>query len=121
MHDEDIPKIAFRTHEEHYEFEVMPFGLSNGPATVQSLMNDRFRPYLWKFILVFFDDILVYSKTWDEHLSHLRIVFTILSTNHLFAKETKCRFGVSQIGYLGHVVSDQGVSVDPTKIQAVLE
>ena len=99
----------------------MPFGLTDALATFQSLMNDLFRPYLQKVILVFFDDILVYSKTWDEHLSHLRIVLTILSTNHLFAKKTKCRFGVSQIGYLGHVVSDQGGSVDPTKIQAVLE
>ena len=99
----------------------MPFGLTSAPATFQSLMNDLFRPYLVKFILVFFDDILVYSKTWDGHLSHIRIVLTILSTNHLFAKETKCRLGVSHIGYLGHVVTDQRVSVDSTKIQAVLE
>ena len=99
----------------------MPFGLTNALATFQSLMNDLFRPYLRKFNLVVFDNVLVYSKTWDEHLSHLRIVLTILSTNHLFAKETKYMFGVSQISYLGHVVADQGVLVDPTKIQAVLE
>lgn len=84
-------------------------------------MNDLFRPHPRKFILVFFDDILVYSRTWDDHLSHLRIVFTILKTNQLFAKETKCRFGVSQVDYLGHIISELGVAVDSTKIKAILE
>ena len=121
VHDADIPKTAFRTHEGHYRFLVMPFGLTNAPSTFQCLMNDLFRPYLRKFILVFFDDILVYSKTWNDHLAHLRSVLSILQTNKLFVKETKCRFGVSQVDYLGHVISDQGVVVSPSKIQVVLE
>ena len=99
----------------------MPFGLTNAPATFQGLMNDLFRSHLRKFILVFFDDILVYSKSWDDHLSHLHTVLTILSTNSLLAKESKCRFGVTSVDYLGHVISEQGVSVDLSKIIAVLE
>ncbi|KAL6313182.1 hypothetical protein AAG906_016770 [Vitis piasezkii] len=98
VHEDDIPKTAFRTHEGHYEFIVMPFGLTNAPATFQSLMNDLF-----------------------HHLAHLQIVLQILSTNSLFAKESKCRFGVLQVEYLGHIISEQGVSVDPAKIQAVIE
>ena len=121
MHEDDIPKTVFWTHEGHYEFIVMPFGLTNAPATFQSLMNDLFRSYLRKFILVFFDDILIYSRSWEDHLAHLQIVLQILSTNSLFAKESKFRFGVLQVEYLGHIISEQGVSVDPAKIQAVIE
>ncbi|KAJ0490310.1 putative nucleotidyltransferase, Ribonuclease H [Helianthus annuus] len=98
----------------------MPFGLTNAPAIFQCLMNDLFRPFLRKFILVFFNDILVYSKNLADHVKHLGIVLSILAANHLFAKESKCCFGVAQVHYLGHVISVNGMAVEPDKVQAVL-
>jgi hypothetical protein len=116
---EDIPKTAFHAHDGHYEFVVMPFGLTNAPATFQSLMNDLFRPHLRQFILVLFDNILVYSRSWMDHLRHLRQVLSILSDNQLYVKLSKCQFGVLTVSYLGHIISAEGVAVDPAKIQAV--
>jgi len=118
--EDDILETTFRNHEGHCEFIVMPFGLTNAPATFQSLMNNLSRPYLRQFILVFFDDILVYSKSWEDHLTHLQLVLKILAANQLFAKEPKCHFGVQQVKYLGHSINKDGVSVDPNKIQAVV-
>ena len=89
----DIPKTALCTHHGHYEFLVMPFGLTNAPSTFQALMNDVFKNQLRKFVLVFFDDILVYSVSWQEHLQHLQIVLDILQSHKLYVKREKCQFG----------------------------
>ncbi|GAU45812.1 hypothetical protein TSUD_115000 [Trifolium subterraneum] len=118
---EDRHKTAFRTHHGHYEWLVMPFGLTNAPATFQCLMNQIFQHALRKYVLVFFDDILVYSTNWKDHLTHLEAVLQILEQNTLYVKLSKCAFGVEEIDYLGHVVSGKGVTMEATKVEAVIK
>lgn len=114
-----MKKLHLEPIKDYLNFIVMPFGLTNAPATFQNLMNQTFQTYLRKFVLVFFDDILVYSKNLQEHYEHLQIVFQILRDNQLYAKKSKCAFAQSQINYLGHVISGQGISIDPSKLQDV--
>ena len=121
IREEDIPKTAFQTRYGHFEFLVMPFGLTNAPATFMDLMNRVFRPYLDQFVIVFIDDILVYSKTWEEHAQHLRIVLQTLREHQLYAKKEKCDFWLTEVKFLGHVISGQGISVDPSKVETVLQ
>ncbi|KAK1441653.1 hypothetical protein QVD17_07716 [Tagetes erecta] len=116
---QDVEKTAFRTHSGHYEFKVMPFGLTNAPSTFQAVMNNLFRPYLRRFILVFFDDILIYSSNMEQHKFHLEQALKLLHDNRFFAKLSKCCFGQEQVVFLGHVISSKGVSVEEEKISAV--
>jgi hypothetical protein len=119
MRLEDVHKTTFCTHDGLYEFLVMAFGLCNVPTTFQALMNDVLHPFLRRFVLVFFDDILIYNKTWDDHLRHLRAVLDELRHHQLFVKRTKCSFGASSIAYLGHVISAASVAMGPAKVQVI--
>ena len=120
MQESDVPKTAFRTRYGHYEFLVMPFGLTNAPTALMDLMNRVFQPYLDRFVIVFIDDILVYSGSPEEHSEHLRIVLQTLRERQLYAKLSKCQFWLDRVAFLGHVTSAEGVSVDPQKIEAVV-
>ena len=117
----DIPKIAFSTRYGHYEFTVMSFGLTNAPATFNQLMQDTFRPYLDDFVLVFFDDILVYSKSMEEHEGHVCKVLQLLRENKLYAKKSKCTFCTSQTEYLGFIISEEKILVDLGKVKDILD
>ncbi|KAL0411911.1 UNVERIFIED_CONTAM: Retrovirus-related Pol polyprotein from transposon [Sesamum latifolium] len=115
-----IPKIAFRTRYGYYEFVVMPFGLTNAPGAFMSLMNKTLQPFVDQFVIVFIDDILIYSRSLEEHEQHLRTVLQILREKQLYAKFSKCEFWMEEIAFLGHVVSKEGVQPDPAKVRTIL-
>jgi hypothetical protein len=118
---EDISKTVFRTRYGHYEYSVMPFEVSNAPGALMEYMNRIFHPFLDRFVVVFIDGILVYSKSEDEHAEHLRIVLGVLKEKKLFAKLSKCEFRLREVSFLGHVISKGGIVVDPSKVDSVLQ
>ncbi|GJT72780.1 putative reverse transcriptase domain-containing protein [Tanacetum coccineum] len=117
--EKDIPKLEFRTCYGHYEFQVMSFGLTNAPATFMDLMNRVCKPYLDKFVIVFIDDILIYSKSKEEHVEHLKLILELLKKEELYAKFSKGEFWLSKVQFLGHVIDGEGIYVDPTKIESI--
>ncbi|GJU65581.1 putative reverse transcriptase domain-containing protein [Tanacetum coccineum] len=119
VREEDIPKTAFRTRYRHYEFQVMLFGLTNAPAVFMDLMNRVCKPYLDKFVIVFIDDILIYSKSKQEHAEHLKLILELLKKEQLYAKFSKCEFWIPKVQFLGHMIGSQGIHVDPAKIESV--
>src|SRR5262249_32628844 len=121
IRERDIPRTAFSTRYGHFEYVVMLFGLTNAPAAFMDMMNRIFQPYLDQFVIVFIDDILVYSPTEEDHVRHLRIILQTLRDHRLYAKISKCEFWVTEVRFLGHVVSREGVAVDSSKVDAVLE
>ncbi|GJU71437.1 putative reverse transcriptase domain-containing protein [Tanacetum coccineum] len=119
VREEDIPKTAFRTRYGHFEFTVMPFGLTNAPAVFMDLMNRVCKPYLDKFVIVFIDDILIYSRSEKEHEAHLKTILDLLKEEKLYAKFSKCEFWLKEVQFLGHVVNQNGIHVDPSKVESV--
>ncbi|GJT02831.1 putative reverse transcriptase domain-containing protein [Tanacetum coccineum] len=119
VREEDIPKTAFRTRYGHYEFQVMPFGLTNAPAVFMDLMNRVCKPFLDKFVIVFIDDILIYSRNKKEHEEHLKAILELLKKEELYAKFSKCEFWIPKVQFLGHVIDSQGIHVDPAKIESI--
>ncbi|GJR73805.1 putative reverse transcriptase domain-containing protein [Tanacetum coccineum] len=119
VREEDIPKMAFRTRYDDYEFQVMPFRLTNAPAVFLDLMNQVCKPYLDKFVIIFIDDILIYSKSEEEHAEHLKLILKLLKKEELYAKFSKCEFWLSKVPFLGHVIDSEGIHVDPTKIKSI--
>lgn len=119
MAREDTHKIAFRTHEGHYKFLFMPFGLTSTPSSFRSLMNSVFKPLLRKLVLVFVYDILIYIRSMFAHVDHVKDIFELMKHYQLYAKMTKCAFVVFKVEYLGHFISVERVSTDPKKILVV--
>ncbi|GKD61711.1 putative reverse transcriptase domain-containing protein [Tanacetum coccineum] len=119
VREEDIPKTAFRTRYGHYEFQVMPFGLTNAPAIFMDLMNRVYKLYLHRFVIVFIDDILIYSKSRKEHEGHLKLILKLLNEEKLYAKFSKCECWLSKVQFLGHVIDIERIHIDPAKIEAI--
>ena len=120
MKEEDEHKTSFKTHHGQFQFRVVPFGLATAPGTFQCNMNVFMAGPNRKFVLVFMDDILVFSFTLEDHVQHLRTVFEILAKNQLYVKQSKCVFAQQSMEYLGHIISDKGVATDPAKTEAMI-
>ena len=120
VRETDIPKTTFRTRYGHFEFTVMPFGLAKAPAAFMDLIHRVFQPYLYQFVIVFVDDILIYSQSELEHEYHLRIVLQLLRDHQMYAKFSKCEFWLTEVRFLGHVVSTSGVSLDLENVEVVM-
>jgi hypothetical protein len=119
VQEEVVQKTAFRTRYGHYEFTAMPFGLANAPGVFMDMMHRVCKPYLDKFVIVFIDDILIYSKTQDDHAEHLKRIPELLRNEKLYAKFSKCEFWLFEVQFLGHVINSEGIQVDPAKIEAI--
>ncbi|GJX82276.1 putative reverse transcriptase domain-containing protein [Tanacetum coccineum] len=119
VHEEDIAKTTFRTRYGHYKFQVMPFGLTNAPTIFMDLMNRVCKPYLDRFVNVFINDILIYSKSRKEHEGHLKLILKLLKEEELYVKFSKCEFWLSKVQFLGHVIDNEGIHVDPAKIESI--
>ncbi|GKA12800.1 putative reverse transcriptase domain-containing protein [Tanacetum coccineum] len=119
VHEADIPKMAFRTRYGHYKFQVMPFGLTNALVVFMDLMNHVSKPYLDKFVIIFIDDILIYSKSKEEHEEHLKLILELLKKEELYAKFSKCEFWIPKVKFLGHMIDSEGIHVDPAKIESI--
>nr|GFC44980.1 putative reverse transcriptase domain-containing protein [Tanacetum cinerariifolium] len=119
VREEDIPKTTFRTRYGHYEFQVTPFDLMNAPAVFMDLMNRVCKPYLDRFVIVFIDDILIYSKNTEEHEEHLKLILELLKKEELYAKFSKSEFWIPQVQFLKHVINSKGIHVDPAKIDSI--
>jgi hypothetical protein len=121
VREEDVEKTAFRTRYGHYEFLEMPFGLTNMSAIFMDLMNHVCKPYLDKFVIVFIDDILIYSRTKQDQEQYLKILLELLRKEKLYAKFSKCEFWLREVQFPGHVINSQGIQVDPAKVEAVMK
>jgi len=119
--DEDIQKTDFRTRYRYYEYTVMPFHVANAPGVFMEYMNRVFHTYLDRFVVVFIDDILIYSKSEEEHAEHFRVVLQVLKKKNLYAKLSKCEFWLEEVSFLGHIISGSGIVVDPSKVEAVTQ
>nr|KYP32146.1 Retrovirus-related Pol polyprotein from transposon 17.6 [Cajanus cajan] len=119
--ESDIPKTAFRTRYDHYEYVVMPFDVTNAPAVFMDYMNRIFRPFLDRFVVVFVDDILVYSRSLEDHHEHLRSILEVLRERQLYVKLSKCEFWLSEVRFMGHVISVDGIAINPAKVEAMIQ
>ncbi|GJV18821.1 putative reverse transcriptase domain-containing protein [Tanacetum coccineum] len=119
VREDDIPKMAFRTRYRHHEFQVMPFGLTNAPTVFMDLMNWVCKPYLDTFVIIFIDVILIYSKSKEDHIEHLKLILELLKKEKLYAKFSKCKFWLPKVQFLGHVIDSEGIHVDPAKIESI--